>query len=136
LPGSFSRRESSFVQWPWIIVAFVAAPIIALLSSLAADAVLAERGRLLVAATIGLLTTLLLIGSMWWITVRNAERERAVIEALRESERRFRLLINGVTDSAIYILDPDGRVAKWNSGAEHIKGYSEQEIIGESFERF
>ena len=51
-------------------------------------------------------------------------------EALRNSEERFRLSIDGVKDYAIYMLDPGGRVATWNAGAERIKGYSAGEIIG------
>lgn len=50
--------------------------------------------------------------------------------AQMESERRFRLLVQGVTDYAIYMLDPDGTVSNWNAGAERIKGYTEAEILG------
>ena len=57
-------------------------------------------------------------------------------EALRRSEERFRLLVQGITDYAIYMLDPDGHVSSWNAGAERFKGYTEQEIIGEHFSRF
>src|SRR4051812_5358646 len=49
---------------------------------------------------------------------------------------RYEMLIQGVVDYAIYMLDPDGRVASWNPGAEKIKGYSEDEILGEHFSRF
>ncbi len=56
--------------------------------------------------------------------------------ALRESEEYFRLLIEGVTDYAIYMLDPQGRVMSWNSGAEYITGYTSSEIIGEDFSCF
>ena len=55
---------------------------------------------------------------------------------LRESERRFRLLVESVTDYAIYMLDPAGRVVKWNPGAERLKGYTEAEIIGEHLSLF
>lgn len=57
-------------------------------------------------------------------------------EALRQSEERFRLLVSGVQDYAIFMLDPDGRVASWNEGAERIKGYHADEIIGEHFSSF
>jgi PAS domain S-box-containing protein len=56
--------------------------------------------------------------------------------ALRESEERFRLLLQSVTDYAIFMLDRQGRVANWNTGARRIKGYDEQEIIGSHFSRF
>ena len=55
---------------------------------------------------------------------------------LEESERRFRLLVEGVTDYAIFMLDPDGHVINWNPGAQRIKGYTRDEIIGQHFSRF
>jgi PAS domain S-box-containing protein len=57
-------------------------------------------------------------------------------EELRRSEEQFRRLVLGVTDYAIYMLDPDGRVASWNAGAETIKGYTAAEIVGQHFSRF
>jgi PAS domain S-box-containing protein len=57
-------------------------------------------------------------------------------DALRESEQRLRLLIGSVTDYAIIMLDRDGRVAAWNPGAERIKGYRAEEIIGRYFDIF
>src|SRR5438045_2693253 len=57
-------------------------------------------------------------------------------QALLEAERGFRLLVQGVTDYAIYMLDPQGRVTNWNPGAQRIKGYTPQEIIGQHFSRF
>ncbi|HEX4297170.1 MAG TPA: PAS domain S-box protein, partial [Devosia sp.] len=67
---------------------------------------------------------------------RDLTVRRASEEALRLSEERFRQLVEGVTDYAIYMLDPDGRVTNWNAGAERIKGYTPAEIIGEHFSRF
>jgi PAS domain S-box-containing protein len=55
---------------------------------------------------------------------------------LFESERSFRLLVEGVADYALYMLDPSGRVTSWNIGGERIKGYSPQEILGQHFSRF
>src|SRR3954469_26032402 len=57
-------------------------------------------------------------------------------EPFRQSEERFRLLVESVKDYAIFMLDPDGRLLTWNAGAELIKGYSASEIIGEHFSRF
>jgi PAS domain S-box-containing protein len=70
---------------------------------------------------------------------RVAERTREMSDAftrLRVSEERFRLLVQGVTDCAIFMLDPDGRVANWNLGAQRIKGYTAGEIIGCHFSQF
>ena len=55
---------------------------------------------------------------------------------LRESEARFRLLVDGVRDYAIIMLDPQGHVVSWNSGAQRIKGYDESEILGKHFSAF
>jgi len=63
------------------------------------------------------------------------ERKRAE-QALRQSEERFRLLVSEVADYAILMLDPEGGVVSWNAGAERIKGYKAQEIIGQHFSRF
>lgn len=63
------------------------------------------------------------------------ERRRAE-EQLRESEERFRLIIEGVKDYAIFMLDPSGRVSTWNEGATRIKGYEAHEIIGRHFSIF
>ncbi len=51
-------------------------------------------------------------------------------------DQRFALLVNAITDYAIYMLDPDGRVTNWNAGAQLIKGYAEHEIVGQHFSRF
>jgi PAS domain-containing protein len=53
----------------------------------------------------------------------NGEESRRAEKALREDEEHFRLLVQGVKDYAIFVLDPQGRVVSWNPGAERIKGY-------------
>jgi PAS domain S-box-containing protein len=70
---------------------------------------------------------------------RVAERTRvaeANIASLHRSERHFQLLVSNVTDYAIFMLDPKGRITNWNTGAERIKGYRADEIIGQHFSRF
>jgi len=57
-------------------------------------------------------------------------------KALRDSEERFRLMVDSIQDYAIFMLDPQGRVATWNAGAERIKGYRAEEIIGQHVSRF
>jgi PAS domain S-box-containing protein len=61
---------------------------------------------------------------------------RQAEEALHRSEECFRLLVEGVKDYAIFMLDPQGNVATWNAGARRIKGYEAEEIIGEHFSVF
>ena len=67
---------------------------------------------------------------------RDMTEQRNTQLAALEAERRFRLLVQGVTDYAIFMLDPEGNVTNWNTGAARIKGYSEAEIVGEHFSRF
>ncbi|WP_250477294.1 PAS domain S-box protein [Caballeronia sp. INML1] len=67
---------------------------------------------------------------------RDESEKRKAHDAVIESERRFRLLVDGVSDYAIYMLSPDGFVTNWNNGARRIKGYSAQEVIGSHFSRF
>jgi len=63
---------------------------------------------------------------------RDISARRAAEHAIRTSEERFRLLLESVTDYAIVMLDPEGRVVSWNEGAQRITGYAESEILGES----
>ncbi|HTT04643.1 MAG TPA: PAS domain S-box protein [Steroidobacteraceae bacterium] len=67
---------------------------------------------------------------------RDLTQRRAHEEELRRSEERFRLLVEGVAEYAIFMLDPNGRVSTWNSGAQRIKGYTADEIIGQHFSIF
>lgn len=66
----------------------------------------------------------------------STNRFSAEAQSPRHSEERFRLLVEGVRDYAIFLLDPDGYVSSWNSGAERIKGYKADEIIGQHFSVF
>src|SRR5215217_4084844 len=56
--------------------------------------------------------------------------------SLSESNEHFRLLVEGVSDYAIYMIDPTGRIMSWNPGVQRIKGYSKHEVIGQHFSLF
>jgi len=67
---------------------------------------------------------------------RDLTERRAAEDALRASQQQFELLVQGVTDYAIYMLTPEGEIASWNSGAERIKGYTAAEVLRTHFSRF
>ncbi len=68
--------------------------------------------------------------------VRDVTQRKQVEDALRRSEEQFRSIVNSVEDYAIFLLDADGRVTTWNPGAERIKGYRAEEIIGRGVDSF
>ena len=68
--------------------------------------------------------------------VRDITARAAMQAAMKESNVQFRILVNAVKEYAIYLLDSEGRITTWNSGAEQIKGYRAKEIIGKNFSRF
>src|SRR3569623_35287 len=67
---------------------------------------------------------------------RDISEKKEAEKRLYESEQRFRMLVQGVRDYALYMLDPSGRISNWNPGAEAIKGYTADEIVGQHFSRF
>jgi len=74
--------------------------------------------------------------ALFTAAIRDVTDRKRADEALRLSEERFRLLVDEVNDYGIFMLDTEGRVVSWNSGAEKIKGYKSEEVIGQHFSRF
>lgn len=89
-------------------------------ASVVIDPIRAEDGRLVGFAKI----------------TRDISERKAAADALQRSEQEFRLLVQGVTDYAIYMLDPQGRVTNWNAGARRITGYEKEEVLGQHFSLF
>jgi PAS domain S-box-containing protein len=69
-------------------------------------------------------------------SIRDVTERKHIEETLRQSDQKLRLLVEGVKDYAILMLDPEGRITTWSEGAERIKGYCAEEIIGKHFSIF
>ena len=83
------------------------------------------------------LGTILRLPSYWGLRGKNLMARKDIqLQKLIESERKFRLLVEGVVDYAIYMLDPTGIITNWNAGAKRIKGYQAKEVIGKHFGMF
>jgi PAS domain S-box-containing protein len=70
------------------------------------------------------------------VVTRDLTQRKLATDTLRASEEQFRLLVQSVTDYAIFMLDTEGIITNWNSGAERIKGYHREEIVGQHFSKF
>lgn len=130
LLASADTRRSRLL---WLGLALVTVP--ALVIAFSAITAQAERSAsLLGVAAVSIALLMVLAGSaiIWWNFPRVLQSERA----LAESERRFRLLVSGIEDYALFMLDREGRIELWNLGAERMKGYKAHEIVGRSFSSF
>src|ERR1700678_654972 len=90
------------------------------------------RGVLILGTLLGLLVAV----AAGWSVQRDSSQRLFAEESLRESEERYRMLVDGVEVYAIFMMDPQGQILSWNAGAERIKGYSAEEIIGHTFSCF
>ena len=84
----------------------------------------------------GTLLGLVIVAAAGWRIQRDDAKGSRAREALRGSEEKYRMLLYGIHDYAIYMLDPKGMIVSWNAGAERIKGYTTEEIIGKNFSCF
>ncbi|ADV82886.1 PAS domain S-box protein [Terriglobus saanensis] len=85
---------------------------------------------------LGTLFTFLLACAAWWSKRTDHSRQELVTEELEVSEERYRLLLEGIKDYAIFALDPLGKIISWNAGAERISAYKADEVVGENFSLF
>ena len=99
--------------------------------------VAAKADQLLQFGVIGAVLALLALAFFGLRAIRDQFRQVVSAQNLAQSaNQRFQMLVQGVTDYAIFLLDSQGHVTNWNAGAARIKGYSEAEIIGQHFSRF
>ena len=134
--GSFAIRGGADLAW----IALFA--VVAFLVSAITGALQTDRGRLSAAAAQyrGLADRYRALVEQVQAHAASLEREvaghRATEAQLRASEERFRHLVDGVADYGIFGIDPDGRVASWNAGAERLEGYAAEEVLGQPIARF
>jgi len=95
-----------------------------------------DRNQTRMILIIGTILGVFIAGVAAWSAVRDSNRRATAEEALQQSEEKYRMLLDGVQDYAIFMLDPRGTVVSWSASAAHIKGYTSQEIIGQSSSRF
>src|SRR6202049_985984 len=93
-------------------------------------------GQIKAVLALGVVLGLLIAIAAGWSVQRENSRRGLAEEGFRVSEEKFRLLLDGVQDYAIFMLDPQGQVASWNAGAERIKGYGAKEILGHNYSCF
>ncbi|WP_088360743.1 PAS domain S-box protein [Rhodomicrobium vannielii] len=98
----------------------------------AADYLWQTKLIVILGTALGVLVT----GVAGWSVLRDSLRRSRAEKALRGSEEEYRMLLDGVQDNAIFMIDPDGKVASWNAGAERVKGYRADQIIGRDFSCF
>jgi PAS domain S-box-containing protein len=92
-----------------------------------------DRNQTRTILIIGTLLGILVAGFAAWSALRDSSKRTAAEEALQQSEEKYRMLLNGVQDFAIFMLDPHGQVASWSAGAERIMGYAADQIIGHNY---
>ena len=89
------------------------------------------KALLIVATSIGSLIALLAV----WSHYRQAVKHNLAWIALHNSEEKYRSLLDGIEDYAVFLLDPDGKIVSWNAGAQRMHGYTAEEIVGQNFSR-
>jgi PAS domain S-box-containing protein len=85
---------------------------------------------------LGIFLGLLVTAAAGWSVERDSSRRGRAEEALRENEEQYRMILTEIQDYAIFMIGPQGQIMTWNSGAQRIKGYSADEIIGKNFSLF
>src|ERR1700730_9545925 len=93
-------------------------------------------GQIKAVLILGIVVGLLIAVAAGWSVQRENSRRGLAEEEFRVSAEKFKLLLDGVQDYAIFMLDPQGQVASWNAGAERIKGYRAKEILGQNYSCF